>query len=845
MPEAQGNKNKCIAMFVDIVDSTKMKYVYNDGTTLDLLKLFVGLIVDILDKSDEKSKIGSRFTGDGVILVYKALHDAFETVLSIAEKIIQSVDTLNVKLIDKRPIVHKIKGSNGNKKKEYPRLQVRIGVATGEYQDLSLGLGSKDVIGRGIDLAARLCDEADIDTILVDKATKDGYCKASGVENGKRFKKCEHRLMLKGIPNLKVEEEFYYFYPVRLAEKPVEGQFSGGILRLYTDRDSLDEDFVKSKSLFDLAVEGSTILVAGRTLHAWINILKDNIDKIIRKELNFNFIISSRNSCHNYLVENQIPDVEAHKPEVEKGFEEIQKEIPGKIDLRETEHLFLDGCTSALIRFPGESYNRENGGKPKGKRVILQDINAAKGRKKATLLLACTCDGKEGSGVCMACGLHNRVEHIFKNPLSLRDIIWEHDIGLSIRNNRPTNYLHLVPAYFRCIKDKNPVIPPPICVQIQISSRCSTQCNMCDHWNNKREELSVNEWLPIFEQISASGVKTVILSGGEPLMRGGELSDLLRAAKGKKRNLKIGLLTNGTMAEKNRTKRENIISSIAEFVDWVTISVDGIAHIDKKIRMTEINRIELLKEFCDMLIAKNHSLKVWATVTLQKENIGMNLGEVCRFINEQLGIPQVNFKIATGARETLSRPPDYLVDEDDIQKLINNLKGSDLISKGGNQLSYLQRCFERNIFNPKDAANGVPLFSFYNQNSLRCFTPYLFSLIDSNGDVYPCCYLYRDNHTNDPKSGIFQETHKMGNLKNERFVDIWRGSNYNFEREKLSQIRPQRDFLPCGECTRHYLHNFLLTKIYNAYVYNEYEERLDKLETEINKMGGKEESVFF
>lgn len=838
-----GNHKKCIAMFVDIVDSTKMKYVYNDGTTLSLLELFVELIDVVVKKCSRESEgseidiLASKFTGDGVILVYEASTDAFVTVLRIATNVIQSIDILNMNKIDKHPPGHKLKKSNGDKKKEYPRLQVRIGIATDEYVKLPVGPYFRDVVGRGIDLAARLCAEADKDTILVDKATKDGYCSALKIEDDERFKKCNHRLMLKGIPNLefKDKEEFFYFSPLRLVKKSVEGQFSGGILKLYTDRNSLDEDFVKSKTLFDLAVDGSTILVAGRTLYAWIKILNENIDKIRSKKLNFNFLISSINACNNYLIENQIQDVREHKPEVEKAFEKIKKEIPGKISLQETEHLFLDGCTCAEIFLPHETGFQ---GSDK-KKIILQDINAAKGRKKATLLFVCTCSEEEGNGVCMACGLRNRVEHIFKNPLSLKDILWEHDIGLGIRNNRPTNYLHMVTGYFRCINEKNSFIPAPICVQIQVASRCSTKCNMCDHWNNNRDELGVDEWLPIFEQIKNAGVKTVIFSGGEPLMRGTELIKLLKAAKGK--NLRIGLLTNGTMAVESPAERERMISSIAESVDWVTISVDGIPDIDKKIRKCDINRSELLKEFCDKLLSKNHSLKVWATVTLQKENINMNLEKVCRFINQQLGIPQVNFKIATGAKEILERPPNYLISEENIQRLINNLEENDLVNNEGNQLFYLKRCFEHDIFNPKDTANGVPVLSFYKKRKLRCFTPYLFSLIDSNGDVYPCCYLYRDNHTNDPKSNRFQEIHVMGNLRNERFIDIWHGSKYIKERERLCHIDPEHeDFLPCGECTRHYLHNFLLSKVYDAYVY-----RLDKLEAEIKKMGRKEEFVFF
>lgn len=68
-----------------------------------------------------------------------------------------------------------------------------------------------------------------------------------------------------------------------------------------------------------------------------------------------------------------------------------------------------------------------------------------------------------------------------------------------------------------------------------------------------------------------------------------------------------------------------------------------------------------------------------------------------------------------------------------------------------------------------------------------CFIPWISTYILSNGDVLPCCYL----------SG---EHHKMGNVFEQPFSDIWNGQRYRAFR---AQIRDDRGHLQgCKNCPR-------------------------------------------
>lgn len=422
----------------------------------------------------------------------------------------------------------------------------------------------------------------------------------------------------------------------------------------------------------------------------------------------------------------------------------------------------------------------------------------------------------------------------------LADILTAHDLGMSTRNNWPSRYLHLVLPYFNCIKEgKLDEVPAPTCVQMQVSATCSTQCEMCHHWKEPRIEMNLDEWRRVFADVSEFGVRTAIFSGGEPLMRM-DLPELLHSAF--QTGLKLGVLTNGTMVSRESEARHRVIAALAECADWVSISVDGTKTADLAIRNPiVVDRIRLLQEFVSGLREVNQRIKIWATVTLQNGNIQMNFHEACKFIQETLGISEVNFKIATGARRALEHEPPYLLKEEELVRLVNFLQHDPLPNQTGNQLAYLRECFSHGIFNIQDTAQGAPLHSFYEERDLRCFTPFLFSLIDNDGEIYPCCHLYRDNQGTDPRSKYFREEHSMGNIKRASFSKIWNGDKYVAERMALETINPDNErFLPCGECTRHCQHNLVLTQ-----VYKNFKDSLEKLEEELKTLGNKGNPVFF
>lgn len=784
-------------MFIDLVGSTELKYKVG-------AEKVAGIITDLFEIIKRQIET-AKFTGDGAMAIFKKTEQGANRALSAAEWILQQVDTMNMRFA-------------------HPRIHIRIGIATGECYQVNR-VGTTELSGKTADLAARLEGEAEIDSILIDETTK-----ADSGFPGHRFTHCDRRLSLRGVPYSTTEkhESFYFFKANRLLRPPKEDHFSKGLLALYPDRPSLFRDLSAVRLIF-MAKPASTILIAGRTLKHWTQ-FGSEIRWAIERGIKFHLVMSSEelarsDAIRKQLEPKQIADMLRDLADCRNYFLDLATEMAAvnkarHFQLRETDYLILDGITCVRIVSPGSKPEEES------KLITLQDINAAPGENKATFVLACRCNSEKESGKewCMAHGLYKRTNLIFAKSRESRvaskpveRIVRLHREDGGARNNSPTKYVNHIKDYFPLIKaDELNRIPAPLCVQLQVSSTCSTNCRMCDHW---KKEVSPNEeppWKDVFKDLAGFGVKSVIFSGGEPLMRA-DIAELIESASA--HGLRIGLLTNGSMPHRNPQERKGIISSIKTHVDWVAISIDGTPAEDLAVRRPNKEFIEdrcaLVKEFCNELRGGRPRLS--ATVTLQKKNIEMNLKNVIRFIKEDIGIDRVNFKLATGSKKALDGNPDFLLSREQLTDLETFLWNNALVQNDDNNLDYLRRCFADGVFDIEAAKEGHPVSEFYEAQKLRCHTPFLFSLIDTDGSVYPCCHLYRDNHGSDRNTAGFRQDHLMGNVRENPFGAIWNGDKYANERKRLKTIEPHAKFSPCGECTRHCQHNRVLTQIYREF----------------------------
>jgi MoaA/NifB/PqqE/SkfB family radical SAM enzyme len=125
---------------------------------------------------------------------------------------------------------------------------------------------------------------------------------------------------------------------------------------------------------------------------------------------------------------------------------------------------------------------------------------------------------------------------------------------------------------------KEPAVPrraranPPAPVVIwNLIRRCNLKCKHCYSLSGDVDfpgELSTEEVFAVMDDLKASGVSVLILSGGEPLLR----PDIFTISRGAKAlGFFIGLSSNGTLLD------ERTVDTIAGIgYDYVGVSLDGI-----------------------------------------------------------------------------------------------------------------------------------------------------------------------------------------------------------------------------------------------------------------------------
>ena len=90
----------------------------------------------------------------------------------------------------------------------------------------------------------------------------------------------------------------------------------------------------------------------------------------------------------------------------------------------------------------------------------------------------------------------------------------------------------------------------PISGTVELTERCNLECAHCyinlpaDDQQAQRKELTYEQWCNIFDQIAEEGCLSLLLTGGEPLLRP-DFLDIYAYAK--RKGFIITLFTNGTM----------------------------------------------------------------------------------------------------------------------------------------------------------------------------------------------------------------------------------------------------------------------------------------------------------
>ncbi len=261
---------------------------------------------------------------------------------------------------------------------------------------------------------------------------------------------------------------------------------------------------------------------------------------------------------------------------------------------------------------------------------------------------------------------------------------------------------------------------------LHVTQACNLQCRTCYSWrenrNDRKQELSLEEMEGILSELSRNGLKTLVISGGEPLMRR-DLPEILRLAKQRYQIPKIVLITNGTLVTPKIAER------LAPWVDEVSVSLDG---PEEAINAYIRGRGNFDRAIRGVRFFRDASVK---SVSLLSTLTHYNLPYVSDFrdLAEQLGVGlSFSMFVGVGAGSSPESEDLYLTPEDlvTIGKFI--MKGEvrlQLDTEGNDVLPFAQ--------------NNSEVMKINLDSRVGCGVGARIIAIDYDGGVYPCHMLMR------------------------------------------------------------------------------------------------------
>lgn len=151
----------------------------------------------------------------------------------------------------------------------------------------------------------------------------------------------------------------------------------------------------------------------------------------------------------------------------------------------------------------------------------------------------------------------------------------------------------------------------PLCVQLNITNTCVTNCIYCNKKSFPKAELSLKVIDKVLKDCKSMGVQTIILSGGEPLLHD-KLYEILKLVK-IKYGFKISVITSGAFTPKN-------FRDCFKFIDRLNISLDTLdPKIYLKLRRYPITDVLNFTRWVSSLKTWQQ-INIWCTVTKHNKN---------------------------------------------------------------------------------------------------------------------------------------------------------------------------------------------------------------------------------
>ncbi|MGL5576480.1 MAG: radical SAM/SPASM domain-containing protein [Sarcina sp.] len=301
----------------------------------------------------------------------------------------------------------------------------------------------------------------------------------------------------------------------------------------------------------------------------------------------------------------------------------------------------------------------------------------------------------------------------------------------------------------------------PIDVEIRVNWKCNAKCKMCglyDYMKNntkeRKNEMSYENIIKLLDELYEMGCNSVTFSGGEPTLKK-DMKRIINYAKYKCK-MNVAINTNGYLLDKNRVEQYieagvnsftfSILSPNHKINDEIMGLKNGLKHAEKA--------IDYINEYNHRLSEK---INIYVNTVVLRSNID-SFSDFGKFF-EKHKVNHLNFTPASISTEWDEWTSNNEVLRPTLDQILN-FKNNILLQLRKN-ICGLQ--IEEHFGETHDEIIKNLKVEFSN-NSQYCYVPWVHTVIQSNGDIIPCCYA--------PDDFI------IGNVLKNSFSDIWRGEDY-------------------------------------------------------------------
>lgn len=257
--------------------------------------------------------------------------------------------------------------------------------------------------------------------------------------------------------------------------------------------------------------------------------------------------------------------------------------------------------------------------------------------------------------------------------------------------------------------------------QLNIINRCVSHCRSCRKYTWPDDMLSLEDCKNIIDGLMMSGLETLVVSGGDPIIHPGYCK-IVKYAKHK--GLKVGSIT--TLL----TNDAEVLDVCSNDLDRLFVSVDG-HDVESYKYIRGVNGFDLaVKNLTE--VAKRRESNGLSRPRVSCVASALNyyhLYDVYKLVVKQMKC-DLNFWYA----HTFD---DVKITDDMLETIIDQLTG---IVKD----EVLSRECHTNALSLLASDIGTKSTESTFATHSKCYVPYLSCAINANGDVYPCCTLMQD-----------------------------------------------------------------------------------------------------